>query len=87
MVENRELEELRRKINLLDDRLNKTLKKRLDIVKGVGRLKKKNNMPIRNLEREEEIIQRAVKSNLPERFARKIYGIIFEDSVIMQKGV
>ncbi len=78
MVENKELEELRRKINLLDDRLNETLKKRLDMVNEVGRLKKKNNMPIRNLDREEEIIQRAVKSNLPERFARKIYNIIFE---------
>ncbi|MEK6906234.1 MAG: chorismate mutase [Nanoarchaeota archaeon] len=86
MVEHKELDELRRKINLLDDRLNETLKKRVELIKEVGRYKKKNKMPIRNLDREEEIIQKAIRNNIPERLARKIYNTIFEEAVKIEEG-
>ncbi len=87
MVENKELEELRRKIDMLDDRLSEVLKRRLELTKEIKICKKKNKISIRDLDREEKIVGRMIKNGVPERFVRKIYSTIFEESLRIQGGI
>ena len=85
--EDKELNKLRRKVDMLDDRLSEILKKRLELTKEIGMYKKKNKISMRDLNREGRVIERVIKNKVPERPARKIYNILFEKSVRMQEGV
>jgi monofunctional chorismate mutase len=55
-----ELDNLREKINALDEELLTLFKKRMDISKKIGEYKIKNHMPILDISREEEIINKAL---------------------------
>ena len=85
--EDKELNKLRRKVDMLDDRLSEILKKRLELTKEIGMYKKKNKISMRDLNREGRVIERIIKNKVPERPTRKIYNILFEKSVRMQEGV
>lgn len=85
--ENKELNELRRKIDILDDRFSEILKKRLELSKEIGIYKKKNKISLRDLEREEKVIERVIKNRVPERLARKIYNTIFEETLKLEEDV
>ncbi len=60
---NEKLEELRKKINLIDDEILKLLNERAKVAKDVGELKKLCNLPIFNPKRENEIFQRLKEKN------------------------
>ncbi len=54
----KEVEELRKEIDSLDDSLIKLLEERLEIVKKIKDIKNKNELPIEDLEREKEILNK-----------------------------
>lgn len=56
-----ELNLLRKKIDEIDDKLLILLKERLEVSKKIGEIKKKNNMPIYDPVREQEIIEMSIK--------------------------
>ena len=56
-----EINNLRQKINEIDSRIIELLKERLDIVKTIGKHKRDNNIPIVDLKREKEIIEKIVE--------------------------
>ena len=58
------LENLRKKINLIDYQLLRLLKKRGDIVNKIGILKKEHGIELHHPEREKEIIKKLIKNNL-----------------------
>ncbi|WP_281951364.1 prephenate dehydratase [Nitrosophilus kaiyonis] len=57
------LNELRKKIDSIDDEILELLNKRMEIVKKVGELKNKTGAPIYRPEREQEILNRLKKEN------------------------
>jgi chorismate mutase len=83
MVKN--LEELRKKIDSLDTNLIKTLGLRFKVVEKVGEFKHKNNMPLCQKKRQQEVlklrIKQAEKIGLDGRFIKKMYNLIFDEAL------
>ena len=69
-----ELNLLRKKIDEIDDKLLILLKERLEVSKKLGEIKKKNNMPIYDPVREQEIIEMSIKDFSDEE---KIHAVRF----------
>lgn len=69
-----ELNLLRKKIDEIDDKLLILLKERLVVSKKIGEIKKKNNMPIYDPVREQEIIEMSIKDFSDEE---KIHAVRF----------
>ena len=69
-----ELNLLRKKIDEIDDKLLILLKERLEVSKKIGEIKKKNNMPIYDPVREQEIIEMSIKDFSDEE---KIHAVRF----------
>lgn len=69
-----ELNLLRKKIDEIDDKLLILLKERLEVSKKIGEIKKKNNMPIYDPVREQEIIDMSIKDFSDEE---KIHAVRF----------
>ena len=69
-----ELELMRKKIDEIDDKLLILLKERLEVSKKIGEIKKKNNMPIYDPVREQEIIEMSIKDFSDEE---KIHAVRF----------
>jgi chorismate mutase len=83
-MENQELSELRKEIDKIDYQLMPLLDQRAEIVKTMGELKKRYEIPIINGDREREILLKA------EGFENKgyIYSVfskIFEESRRIQE--
>ena len=57
-----ELELMRKKIDEIDDKLLLLFKKRLEVSKKIGLLKKKHNMKIFDSQREQEIIDNCTQN-------------------------
>jgi chorismate mutase len=87
-----EISEIREKINKLDNEIIKLIAERLSLSKEVAEYKRKNNLPIRNLEREKEVLD---KCNLKLRelgindkeFTEKIVQAIIDKSASMQEEI
>ncbi len=85
---NLELEELREKINLVDNEILESLEERMELAKEVAELKKENNMPIKDLKREEEIIsQRKLCTSLEGAFTESIMKVIIKESKKIQNKI
>ncbi len=59
----KELEELRRDIDNIDKDIVKLLNKRAKVVKNIGEFKKKNNLQVRNFQREKEVFSNILEEN------------------------
>ncbi|OGF21465.1 chorismate mutase [Candidatus Falkowbacteria bacterium RBG_13_39_14] len=80
------LDELRKEIDNIDREIFLLLKKRFDVVKKVGEYKKKNNLPIRDLKREGEIIRRKAREmGMDEEFVEEVYRILFSEAYRIQQ--
>lgn len=74
----------RRKIDEIDNVLIDFIEKRLEIIKIVGEIKKQNNIPIFNAQRELEILKKADNKINSEQI-KNILGKIMEESRLMQE--
>lgn len=72
------LHERRLKIDKIDKGLTKLLKKRFEIVAELMDYKHRNNLPIEDLKREEEIKGR-YQGPLSREFISKLYDLIFSE--------
>lgn len=83
------MDNLRRKINKIDDQILKLLKERVDLVKKVGEYKKRDNLAIKDVKREEEVVEglinKAKDYDLPKNLIQKIWREIFDFSYKMEK--
>ena len=55
-----ELEQLRDEIDQIDREMTRLFEKRMEIVDKVAQYKKKNNIPILNTSREEEVLEKNI---------------------------
>ena len=85
---NNELAGLRSQIDSLDTMLIETLAKRMQVSREIGDYKHKNNMPIVQTGRYNDVIQNrlelAEQLGLSEQLVKKIYELIHEESVNVQ---
>jgi chorismate mutase/prephenate dehydratase len=84
------LEELRKKIDLIDDQVLASLNERADLVHEVGEIKKKDGLEIYAPEREEKLLQSLLSKNkgrLPEKAIRAIYREIMSASLDLERGL
>jgi len=86
---NKQLENLRTKIDELDDNLFDILAKRILLVKRIGELKKQYGLDIVDEKRKDEkikfFLKKAKTIKLPGSFAREFYTIIHANSIEIQK--
>lgn len=76
-----DLENLREQIDVIDEQIVILLVKRMAVIKKVGRLKKKMNIPVFDKSRWQKII-RSKKG-----FVQKIWKIIHEEALKIEKSV
>ena len=85
------LEDLRKEINNIDDKIIDLLSKRKDLVKDIAQIKKGANKPILDKGREQHILERlklrSKEKNLDESFIRSIYNIILKSSKEEQEKI
>ncbi|MBU0473359.1 MAG: bifunctional 3-deoxy-7-phosphoheptulonate synthase/chorismate mutase [Bacteroidetes bacterium] len=84
------IEELRKKINLVDANLIDLLAQRRELSKNVIQDKNENNNPIRDEKREEELLNRLVdlgkEKGVDQHFLTKVFYEIIEDSIRLQQS-
>jgi chorismate mutase/prephenate dehydratase len=84
----RDLNEIRKDINEIDDKLIELYKRRMDCAEEVGYYKKENNIPILNEKREEEILKKIEENGGKYgASARMLYSTIMELSRALQYNI
>lgn len=81
-----ELDLLRKKIDSIDEQIAHLFEQRLHICKKIGKIKKENNLPILNKNREQEVIEKN-SSLINEEFKNsyiKLIKLIMEESKKLQ---
>lgn len=84
------MEQLRKEIDDIDRKIIELLAKRFSIAKEIAKLKKDQNLPIQDKEREEEVIKNAI-NNLKAngfddaQFAKDLYAVIMKKSKEVQE--
>ncbi len=84
------IETARKKIDEIDNKLLQLLAERLEICKELGEYKKRHNLPIKNKEREEELLKGRTQEFKElgfddEIFVRELFGLIMKKSREVQK--
>lgn len=80
------LDEVRKQIDICDDKIAAAYAERMDLVKTVAEIKKSNGIATENTERERAILYR-VTANFPEErklFAKQVFEKIFDTSKAFQ---
>lgn len=81
-----ELNDVRRQINQVDNQILSLMEARFELIKKVAEIKKNKGLPIRDLEREKEIILSKIqKSDLPEEFISALYRLIIDTNAGMEE--
>ena len=84
-MKSKELMRMRKKIDLIDESLMSLLNKRASIAKAIGKIKLKENLPIQNKEREEEILSKAERFDNSNFISSVFTKIIKESRKIQEK--
>ena len=82
-----EIEKLRSKLDEIDIKLLELIMKRIDIVRLIGSIKKRHNMPITDKDREEEVYNKVVKFALLHNMDSYQVKIIFREIMMLSKKV
>ena len=76
-----QLENLRKQIDKIDESVVALLVKRMETVKKIGQLKKKNNIPALDESRFKKVMESK------KGFIRKIWEIIHEEALKIEKNI
>ncbi|AYN24680.1 chorismate mutase [Buchnera aphidicola] len=89
MPSKNDLLNFRNEINEIDKNIVQLLVKRKKLVLNIARSKIKNNQPIRDIEREKNLLEKltnlAKKNNLDINYITRLFQLIIEESVLTQK--
>jgi chorismate mutase len=83
-----EIEALRQKLDLIEDKLILLLNERAEYVLEIGKIKRENGLPIEDLKREEIILNRIAQKNLgpvSDEFIKDIFRKVIEESIRLEK--
>ena len=81
---------LRNELDLIDKEILILLENRMDIIRKVGEIKSKLDIPIEDIEREKEIIKKLTHyshNKLSERQLIRIFKAVFQSSKNEQKKI
>ena len=85
----RSLDKIRSEIDKTDVQILSLIKKRLLLVIRVGRIKQENNLKVKDLRREKEVLEniaeKAKSLNISTLFIRKIWKLFFNESYKLEK--
>jgi chorismate mutase len=85
------LEDLRSRIDQLDEQLLQVMSERMGIARNIGQYKKENNMTVFQAERWNEILKSRMKwgevKELNQEFVKKLYYLIHDESIMQQNKV
>ena len=85
------IEKLRKEIDATDTKIIDLLKKRKDLTKEIGEIKRQSGKPIIDEAREHALIEKLIKiskeKGLDEDFGSSVYKIIIENSREEQKNI
>ena len=82
------IEELREKINEIDNRMLDLLSRRAELAVSIGKEKNKIGAPVEDRGREQEILERLSCMNggpLPDQSVERIYGVLFDETKKLQE--
>lgn len=78
------IDNIRLKIDEVDDKLLELIIQRLDLVKQIGEIKKQNSLPVKNKQREQQLLDRltkqAAQENIEPDIVKKIWKVLIEIS-------
>ena len=84
------MQQIRKRIDIIDEKIIQLLARRIKLVLKVGKFKKKEGLPIRDKKREEEILKKlekqAKKLGINPEFISKLYQEMFKESRGAQKN-
>ena len=84
------MKEIRKQIDGIDKKVIQILTKRMKLVARLGKLKKKEGLPVQDKKREAEMLKKlekqAEKGGLDAKFINKIYKDIFKESRRVQSS-
>lgn len=85
----KQLQIIRQKIDEIDDQILLLLKNRVDLMKEIGKIKKQNNLSVRDDQREKEKIknieQKAKELKLPPQLPTQLWTALFLYSEEIEK--
>jgi chorismate mutase len=85
------LEELRERIDTIDEKILMMISERMNIVREIGQYKRDNNITILQVERWKDILRTRLQSGeikeLGDDFIFRLYGLIHEESIRQQTEV
>lgn len=76
----RDIKLIRKEIDVINQEIVDLLNKRLDLVKEIIQIKEINNLPMEDLVREKEILDKLDCANLSKEFVEELFGDIFRYS-------
>lgn len=83
------LNKLRQDINSIDLEIISLIKRRFDVVKEIGKIKKADKLPIKSVSREGQLItlltSRAKKAKIPEELVMTIWKALFKAAYDLEK--
>ncbi|MCL2282483.1 MAG: chorismate mutase [Fibromonadales bacterium] len=85
-----EIEALREKLDVIEDKLIELLNERAKYVLEIGKIKHEQKLPITDLQREESILSRVAEKNqgpMSNEFMQDIFKKIIEESVRLERDV
>ncbi|MDR0292127.1 MAG: chorismate mutase [Elusimicrobium sp.] len=87
----RGIEELRKEIDALDERLTEILAQRQRIVKEIGLYKRARGLPALDEKRKKEVLEkfkkRAEAAGLEQKFAEELYELIHRYAVKLEEEI
>jgi chorismate mutase len=84
-INEKEILEIRKKIDALDKELLVKLKERFELTKDIFKIKKGKNLSLRDKEREAEVIRsKYALTDLPEYFVARLFRLIIDESIRQQ---
>src|SRR5699024_5553357 len=86
-----QLEKLRTKIDIIDDKIIELLAKRMLVAEDIGEWKKENNVSILQVERWNQVLSRmlsmGIETGLSETFIQRLYKAIHQESINHQNKI
>ena len=83
------LDDLRKNIDDIDEKLVDLLARRIDVVKKIGELKKQNNLPVVDKNRFNNVLGKvektAIQQGLSPDFIKELYEVIHKYSCEVEK--
>jgi len=81
------IHELRNEIDQIDDRLLNLFERRMEIAGQIGQYKKERSLPVKNAERESELLNRLCEKTRPELagYVRALFSSLIEMSCDYQE--